>query len=364
MQGAFYDIENYPNFFCVTFLNVKTNQDVIDTYIKADITSNYVNTTSSKEEALSNIDYKYFEISDRCNDIVELIKFLKDIKLLIGFNNRHYDNLLIDYICIHSNRYLKDHSTTKSSWLICQDLNALGTDIIRNNNINYKYYDKDLREFEEWYSSIDLLEALFETIERKGLKQVAINLKWYRIEDLPIKVGSILSNLDMEKVKDYNFNDVLITRAFKVHKQGEIDLKIDLSAKYELNLRSSNRSSIADKILSKYYSQYTGQKFYQYKDKRTIRSKVKFGDIIDSSISFKDAKLQSFLNTLKNKVINVSSDNKEDNSFSEILTHGSLIYQLGVGGLHSKDSPKLFDMTDSRWDGYILRDADVKTIAS
>ena len=54
-----------------------------------------------------------------------------------------------------------------------------------------------------------------------------------------------------------------------------------ISAKYEVNVITSNRSTIADKLMAKFYSQYTGLKYFQFKDLRSARTHVVFSDILN-----------------------------------------------------------------------------------
>ena len=62
------------------------------------------------------------------------------------------------------------------------------------------------------WSSIDLMRILaFDTLG-VSLKQTSINLKWHKIQDLPIYFDSKVEPEQLQMVLDYNLNDVLITK--------------------------------------------------------------------------------------------------------------------------------------------------------
>jgi len=350
MIGAYYDIENYKNLFMITFLDMATNQEIIDEYIEADIKKD----KAGKQLALSKMNIRTFIISDWDNDFIALINFVKDIKLLIGFNSINYDNLILDYCII-----FKDNYSRFESWQINAELYGLSQNII-GSNVNYRYFDNDLKGFKSPYTSIDLFTLVFETTQRKSLKQTAINLKWYRIQDLPFKYYVDINNDEVEQVKDYNINDVLITRALHINKKEEVSLRMAISEKYGVNVLSNNRSTIADKILTKFYSDYTGLKPYQFRDKRTNRSQVKVIDILNPKIKFKTKRMQDCLDFLKGYVIKIDIDGNEtkdkDKSLYKVF-YDNIVYKVAKGGLHSIDRPRMWNIIDEP--DMLMTDCDV-----
>lgn len=341
MIGAYYDIEIFSNYISFLFVDMENDQNWIDMYIDADINKDI----KLKEEALSHIKYKVFILHDDRNDALAFYEFMSNIKLLIGYNSIRFDNLLIDFMYI-----IKDTILGNPAYGITK-LKTLANEIISNNNIYFKYFNDELKAFQEFYTSIDLLMALFETVNKKSLKQAAINIKWYRIEDLPMHPDAFVSKEDFSKIFDYNMNDVLITRALHIHKTKEIQLRIKIGAKYSVNVLSSNRSTTADKLMAKFYSQYTGLRYFQFKDLRTIRTKVDFIDIINPKIYFKDPILQKVLDDLKNTTFYIGRE------FEKTIIYKDKGYTLATGGLHSIDRPGWFETTDD----IIIRDADVSS---
>ena len=344
MIGAYYDIEIFSNYVSFLFVDMQTEQKHIDNYINADINKNI----EEKNKALSNIKYKQFILHKTQFDARAFFEFMKDIKLLIGFNNIRFDDLLVMKMYL-----LKDillvHDT---EWWAITKMKMLCDTIIENNDINYKYFDEELKSFKQHWTSIDLFLALFETVARKSLKQSGINIKWYRIEDLPLKPDAMVESNQFQKIFDYNMNDVLITRALHLKKKSEFELRIDISAKYGVNVLTANRSSIADKLMGKFYSEYTGLKFYQFKDKRTLRSTINFDDILNNRINFNTPILKQAYEEIRNTEFYI------DKKYQKIVLFANKGYKIATGGLHSVDRPARFEVDSKE---RFLRDADVNS---
>ena len=345
----FYDIECYRNFFYACFISSTTPKAYLDEYIEAD----KHNDVEAKAIALSKMDYRDFTIFSDLDDlsgdndvcqITELVEYIDTPQhLLVGFNNNEYDDIMINYMIVNLN--VLRH---KSPIEITSELKRISDTIIDFKRVVFDM-EPTLKFYKKQYQSWDVLNSLFETVQRKSLKQFLVMLKWHRIEDLPIVPSAIIKYHEVYLLKDYCINDVLGTKAILDEKAGEILMKHELSAEFGIYLVNSNRSKIADRLLSKFYSEATGLKWFEFKDLRTFRHKIRFGDIISDKIYFKDPKLQAFLERLKNKVISVKDKFKE-----EVFFDGN-IYTFAKGGIHTKDKPGVFVSTDR----YDLEDADV-----
>jgi hypothetical protein len=344
---AFYDIECLPNHFRITFLDINASPEAIDAYIDADINKD----EPARLRALEYINYKTFVISPEEDQRDELYNFMLGIILLVGFNNLKYDDLMIDY-CMIAIR----GSREPGCWISTDKLNNFLYDrtqaIIGNRNINYRWFDEVLKSYKHSYTSIDVLATVFETVEWKSLKQFSVNLKWYRVEDMPIHHTTYLTPEQSPKIFYYNFNDVLITRALYLNKKDVIASRVTMGEEFNLNLLNCNKSKIADRILIKFYSEYTGQKYWTFRDKRTIRQIIKFKDIINPKINFKTLELQKIHEELLNLKFNIG------NKFERLILFHGKGYTLAQGGLHSVDRPKGYIV-----DGVnkIMRDADVES---
>ena len=354
MAGYIYDVECYSNFFCASFIEIKTKLEVVDNYCKAD----WKKDIDLKQSTLKELNIKTFIICNcdnyEINQVEELCKFVKDeCIILVGYNNRNYDDLMLDYLTICK------FTNSQSSAYINNALYNLSSNIIGVDGIT-RWNSEIFKNYTSPYKSSDLIAMLFEKIARKSLKQVAINLKWYRIQDLPIASHEVIKKDKIDEIIDYNINDILITHRLYWKKLEEIDTRIKIGQIYGLDLINSNRSNIADKLMVKFYADETGLKPVQFKQLRTIRRLIKFQEIINPAISFNNDKLVNFLNKLKKTVLVIGSKGKHDkegwvNKFEEKLIFDNNVYTFATGGLHTQDRPGVLESTND----IIYRDADV-----
>jgi len=341
-----HDIEVYPNYFLVIFIEINIDTGWINKYIAADIKSNYT-ICDEKKTLLNNNKIHIFKITkDSEYNLIHLIRFINDnVAFLIGFNNLRYDELIIRYVLLNITKFKKGKVNSV--------LYQLSQDIINTDNIYYDHDLKILTQFGVSFVSIDLLAMGFEWGKRRSLKQASINLKWYRIQDLPYRFNKILNNIEVEEVTDYCINDVLSTLRMYKHLREAIKLRLAINSKYELkpfeSVLNKTKSGIADVILAKLYSKYSGEYYNSFKDKRTYYTKIKVQNCISDKITFKNPELKKLVAKLRTLEI---TSTKGELKF-KIKAFG-LEFKIGAGGLHSDDKPAKFNNKN-----YILKDVDV-----
>lgn len=197
----------------------------------------------------------------------------------------------------------------------------------------------------------------------KSLKQTSINLKWYELleHDLPPitekdahfytkyygltteELNKIVNKWDryiidewIPDIMHYNANDVFIVcEMFRLYID-EIKLRYQISKAYGIDVISSSRSNIADRLFEKFYSEFSGLKPFQWKGKYTQRTVMSFKRIILPFIEFKTPELQLLLSEMKHT--SVTSLGKD--SFKKEIKLNNLIYTIATGGLHSQDIPR------------------------
>lgn len=141
-QVTIYDIEIFPNVFHCVCKNTETGK--IDK----------------------------FEISSRKVQIKELVNFFlqKDI-LICGYNNHHYDDIVINYILDYSER-MKNMPVFK----VCDSLFNLSQIIVIGG-------DEDISKFKKWkyahyFDSMDILTMMFSSKLRIGLKEMQLTMHY------------------------------------------------------------------------------------------------------------------------------------------------------------------------------------------
>jgi DNA polymerase elongation subunit (family B) len=292
-----YDIECLKNFFCVTFRNVETKNDIP------------------------------FVIFEDRNDIDQLYKFISRNKStwFVGYNSYSYDDQLLTYLY---NIYNSVCFCTSQE--ICQLMFDKSIDIING---------KATRLVHIPFRHIDLMKV---GNIRKSLKLVAVNLNWNKIQDLPIDPQQYVTKEQVDMILSYNLNDVRITEELYYRLKDKLSLRWDITNKYKINVISESDSGMANRLLEKLYSEKTGITISELRQLRTPRQIIHFENVIFEDIKFETKELQNMLENLySHKWF------KNMPFFKKRIMFNGAAYQMGVGGLHSEDEPGKFESNES-----------------
>lgn len=315
MGNWFYDVEVFPNFFSATFWEDATRE------------------------------IKVFSVSKWKDQRKELRTFLREKdNLLIGFNNLYYDGAILNYVISNASIHLD---------VFFPELFELSSKLVSD---GYRF-DKDVKEYQENdFLQLDLMKVMAFDKLGVGLKQVAINLRHDRIQELPFPYDyELQSEADVAIVLDYNFNDVVITKKFYYFILEQINLRKDLSQLYNVDLSNASDSKMANIILENIYKQRYGvQELSRIQSLRTNRENVVLGDVISSRIFFRTNVFKNLLKRISKTVVRDEQNFKYKNT----VKFGGVEYVMGVGGLHSVDTAAQFDSTDD----IIIRDADIASM--
>lgn len=302
-----YDLEIYFNFASATFINLKT-----------------------KEERIFVFNHNNFPISELRDFIIN------EVSSLVGYNSQSYDDTILEFIL----QYRGDQND------INKELYLLSQEIINNEVLTKRV--QQLR-WNRSFKGIDLIRVMFSSKLRKGLKQVAINMKHHRIQDLPIPFDQAIEDCQIPLILDYNRNDTIITAKLFYKVLSDLKLREEINRVYEVDVISESDTGIAKKILNKQYAQASGQEYRDFKELRTYHGDIKLSEIIDPRVEFKDRGLIYLLERLKRQSISRTTE------FSEEVKIGGYTHTLAKGGLHI-NSPSMIYKKD---EVYSLIDADV-----
>lgn len=307
-----YDIECFKNLFTATFVNVEDDSEKHVFYV-----------------GLGKEDY-----SDICT-------FLRQEMILIGYNSRSYDDPMLRFLMSYDgdklNKELYDLSVKLLDENFRNDNKILGLRYPKNKIYTWK--------------SVDLMSIL--AFDKLGisLKQTAINLKWYKIQDIPIDPFSSVDEGDLQSVLDYNLNDVLITKRLYEEITPIRELRDDLSNIYSIDMSSASDSKMANMILENIYSHELKMDIRSVRVMRTPREKVALGDCVAKFVKFESPELQDMLERLSAQYVY----NYNGYRYKETVYYANCNFSLGVGGLHTEDAPGIFTTDDE----CIIQDMDV-----
>lgn len=370
MNNAYeYDVEIYPNLFEVTFISKTADQKLIDVYKAVDIRclaikngkeGNLEELKEAKAKLLLAMGAKQFVIwidyttGKWRNDGPLIMDFFIQHKILTGYNSNNYDKIMLD-IFINNYKYLDVKGFNKKEGKhitqILYDHSCACVDFGKGYSrlLNFKKYYK--RPFTDY----DIQKILYLDKTYTSLKQVAICLKWYRIQNLPIAYNCRIREEDIYDICDYNVNDVLITLELERSQKAEIELREDISEEFGIDVRNMSRSSIGKAITTSLYEKFSGIDRKDFMDTKTDRWKIKVSSILSPKLKFQTKILNDLLRTVAQSTIVVGSTKDED-KFKHEFQFGDAVYTMALGGLHSQDKPGLIIA-----DGFSLRDADVSS---
>lgn len=315
-----FDVETFPNLF--TMIAVNVDED---------------------------FDENIFVIGFGRDDSEQIKEFVKG-KTLVGYNNLYFDNMILNAVIAGK----KPEELYELAGKAMTDDPGPEVWNLRNKSTNYK--------------SIDLM-AIY-AFDKLGvsLKNVSILLKWHKVQESDLPFDQEVKLEDLQKVLQYNSNDVQITKQLYKNSLKIIKTRQDITKLYNIDLINASDSRMGNLLFEKMYSQHTGLLPERFKLLRTDREVVEVRDCISKDIYFRSEILQNLLHDLENLTLRKSItkeidentwrvNNTKDFAFSKSVKFANKTFDMGVGGLHSQDDPGKFESDGEYW----ILDADVSS---
>ena len=322
------DIELYPNFFSNIWKIPNQNKLFILIIWEG---FQPIELYDEIRERLSEYEMKF--VTPR-----EISKYLLKYKpYSITYNGYSFDDPLTKCVIRNPDSpHLLDDLYSIAQWAILQE----GTKYLYN---KYKYDD--------CFPGLDLMRVSGLNRIFKPLKQAAANLRHEKIQDLPIKPGTLIEERDIVDIIEYELNDVLITEKLligipkhhisptvpKTAYNGlleAIDFRYDIGELFKTNLLNFNKSQIGEKLASTLYSKASERHPDDFKSQQTNRKVIQYKDVIFDIIEFKTEKLKSFLSNLKNLTYEPYEDKEHKSQFKIEFDLWGLEVIFAQGGLH------------------------------
>lgn len=310
-----YDIEIFPNVFHCTCKNTETNQ------------------------------LRFFEISNRKNQLTELVDFFfyKNVgdKMFCGYNNKHYDDIVINYLI---DFYYRMYSF--SSDKICKSLYNLSHTIVTAE-------EGDTSKFKRWkyakyFYSMDLLTMLFSSKLRVGLKEMQVTMNYKNVEEYAGDFDQYLPDSEIDNMIQYNINDVESTAELLNRLKDDVQLRLFIEKEYGIDALSMDSVKFGETLLLKKYCEQTKLSEQYVKTLRSPMDYIPLKDVILPFISYKNPKLQDVLEDMKSQVVY----SKERKGYEKKFVLSDVRYSVGVGGIHSLHTPRIFVPKDNEYIGH------------
>lgn len=364
-----YDVEVTRNYFSVVFVDLrsylKVFSDCVDNEGKAIPLIDKL-TVAEIKQRLETIPKKRFVLyEDDDTDLFSLLYWLQQKADYFGYNNRKYDRLMLSALLMYYNQFDKPSKLitflyeTSQRVIRSSNNDTLWTDnftsLILRNNVAFR--------------DLDLFQIFRLDHYHKSLKQTSINIKWYNLKEytippigdldrhyyherLPEAKGMTDRELNihyrnvferfipkeyLNEMADYNDNDVYIVAELIRMNQEEVLLRYRISEEYKVDVYSASRSTIADKVIVKLYSKFTGLHPKAFIDTKTIRRKILVSEILSDKIAFSTPELNDILSDIRSLTLK-----GEKGEFDREFTFMGTSYTIATGGLHSNEIPAVY----------------------
>lgn len=374
MKALAYDIEVTRNYFGVCFVDLnhylEVFKDCVDDKQEAIPLIDKISVAEIKNRLATVRRYRFSIFEDDDSELYPLLNWLQYQADYFGYNNNKYDRLMLSALLMYYNQF------DKPSKLI-EFLYDTSQRIIRNSDNDVLWQDSFtnmLMKNRLNFRDLDLFQIFRLDHFHKSLKQTSINIKWYNlleyhmppISELDVNYyyrltenrGLSIEQLNRlyrnsferylhpawkKEMEEYNDNDVFICCELVRMNQEEIRLRYMISKEYEINVLSASRSTIADKVIVKLYSKFTGFHPKRFIDTKTIRRKIEVSEILSDKIQFSSPQLNDLLQSLHSLVLR-----GEKGEFERTFTYAGTSYTLATGGLHSNEIPAIYVADDKQ----------------
>lgn len=374
MKALAYDIEVTRNYFGVCFVDLnhylEVFKDCVDDKQEAIPLIDKLSVTEIKNRLATVKRYRFSIFEDDDSELYPLLNWLQYKADYFGYNNNKYDRLMLNALLMYYNQFDKPGK-------LIEFLYDTSQRIIRNSDNDVLWQDNFtnmLMKNRLNFRNLDLFQIFRLDHFHKSLKQTSINIKWYNLLEYHMPP---ISELDVDyyyrltenrglsieqlnrlyrnsferylhpswkkEMEEYNNNDVFICCELVRMNQEEIRLRYMISKEYEINVLSASRSTIADKVIVKLYSKFTGLHPKQFIDTKTIRRKIEVSEILSDKIQFLSPQLNDLLQSLRSLVLR-----GEKGEFERTFTYAGTSYTLATGGLHSNEIPAIYVADDKQ----------------
>lgn len=206
----------------------------------------------------------------------------------------------------------------------------------------------------QFYKSYKISELSYDHIDLyEPAPGVMVGLKLYggrmhvpKMQDLPYDPSLLLTREQMIEVKNYCENDHHITNQLFEAIRDRIDLRMEMSKEYRVDLRSKSDAQVAESVIKAELQRITGKKI----GKQNVKESEFFYKTPEY-IKFRTPQLQAVLEIVQRSPFTAKTNGQIE--FTKELANtvvelGYSKYQMGIGGLHSQESERSW-VADDRY---------------
>ena len=287
-----FDIETYPNTF--TFAAVYSNGKGM----------------------------RAFEISDRKNEVEDLLDFFRKVKSaghrFVGFNNNNFDYPVIHHIL---QKARKVHGTDKKLKITVKELYDVAMKLINSSKENK--FGSAIKEKDVVIPQVDLFKIHhFDNKARStSLKMLEYNMRSTNIEDLPYPVGMMLNDAQKDVLIKYNKHDVMETLKFYWYSYESLKLRAELTTQFGFDCTNFNDTKIGKELFIRTLEKEAPGSCYRKTEfgkevRQTKRDKIVIKNCLFPYIKFDRTEFQAVHKWFQTQVITETKG-----VFSDLMEH-------------------------------------------
>jgi hypothetical protein len=302
---------------------------------------------------------KSFQLSKWKNQMDAFIKYTENNNdaYWVGYNNLRFDSQVVEWVL---RNYEYWHELTNLE--ICARIAQKAADVIHDANFDVF---PEYREHELSLKQLDLFKIHhYDNKNRRvSLKRLEFEMDLENIEEMPIHFTK--TNMTKEEVQlsiDYCYNDVDATYEFYKITLGDtdhplykgnnqIELRKDIEEEFGIPCLNYSDSKIGDEMIKKYYCEEKGIEYRDLPKKGYFRKNIELKNCVAKYVKFETDQLKQFLKKIKSTNLGLQDDFKENVHFY------NNVYSFMKGGLHTENSPKIFEADED----YEIIDWDVSS---
>jgi hypothetical protein len=303
-----------------------------------------------------------WEISQFRDDrqaLLQWFKWLHDTQTpMIGFNNLNFDYPVIHFIA-------------NNPQCTVEQIYEKAMSIINSGDDRFGHMIWPDKRFAP---QIDLfkLHHMDNKAKSTSLKALQINMRSRSVEDMPVPVGTILTEQQInELLIPYNKHDVSETKQFAHMSMDAIKYRVSLIEQFGIDVFNWPDTKIGSTMMVKRigyelcYDHSSGRK----QTRQSPRQSVALSEIIFPYIKFENPEFQRVHEYLSRQVIKrdeltalgegESTALKTKGIFTNIVAHvGDIDFDFGTGGIHGSIEKRVVHATDE----WLIRDIDVAAL--
>jgi len=292
--------------------------------------------------------YITFEISERRNDLEDLIAFFKDTSYaFVGYNCSHYDTPIINMMIMKSVQLLKgDYLVTTEAAF------KLSDKIINGDVFSWNEY-----KWANIFTTIDLMTMMASKALRVGLKSLQVTMCYRNVKEMEVDWKQPIGVNDINSLIHYCGNDIDSTGELLSLMKNDLQLRKDIQKEFGIQCISKDGVGIGVDIFTRYICEElhisNAKMLMEFRENYDT---IVVKDFLLDEIQFKTDNLKKVREFYANMILDAAGVN----TLNGTPTHGTVIinklkHAYGIGGLHSVNKPGIYVEDDE----YVIVDSDV-----